>query len=69
MKQIDAALIISLGITPPQKEEEPTEDIDSAPGSDPADREHNIKLEAERDVYKRMYEQLLEIVTKGGDKG
>lgn len=62
MERIDTALLISLGITPAQKPI-PQEEITPVYDSDPA---VIIKLETERDIYKNMYEQLLERVMKGG---
>lgn len=59
MEQIDAALIISLGLTPPQnaKAEIKEEEEPSVYHFDPA---LITKLETERDIYKNLYEQLLE---------
>ena len=57
MEQIDAALIISLGLTPPQNsKEEITEKDIPAPQFDPI---LIAKMETERDLYKSLYEQLL----------
>lgn len=64
MLMIDAALAISLNLTPPQnsKEEIKIKEV-PVPQTDPA---LITKLETERDIYKKMYEQLLERVMKGG---
>ena len=65
MLMIDAALAISLNLTPPQNSEEEIirERKYIPPQFDPA---LITKLETERDIYKNLYEQLLEKVMKGG---
>ena len=59
MLMIDAALAISLNLTPPQKSEKEIIEEKKAPvfQFDPA---LITKLETERDIYKKLYEQLLE---------
>lgn len=63
MQMIDAALMISLGLDFKQHQEEPKKD---APKTEPQKENGDVvvRLTTERDIYKSLYEQMLERVAK-----
>lgn len=63
MQLIDAALMISLGIDFEKQQEEPSIEKPK-PETTKENSDVVVRLTTERDVYKRLYEQMLERVAK-----
>lgn len=65
MAEIDRALAVSLGLDTALKEgkAETTEHVEPANEKQAAPEEDKIRLETERDLYKQMYENLLNRLT------
>lgn len=63
MQMIDAALLISLGIDFEKQQEEP-KPVATKPDAPNENGDIVIRLTAERDVYKSLYEQMLERVAR-----
>lgn len=63
MQMIDAALLISLGIDFEKQQEESKQEA-VKPETSKESRDVVVRLTADRDIYKALYEQMLERVTR-----